>query len=302
VSPGVRGPAGGWPGTALLALLALASCAKSSRTPDVTAATPGTPVDSATVALWRLDETGGTRAVDAGPSGLDATAGLETRTIFGRFRGARLFTRSNDSFVYVPYAPALGTPSALTVEAWVNPGAYSPYEASPIAVRWSPVTAERSWMFAIVGSNLPEALWPSDLGQGSGPLWLQEFVRDAAEGRLMFVYQPADAGTARAYYSQSRIPLERWTHVAVSFDGQVVRFWLDGQPDGTFASSAGIRASQAPLLVGNFFDTRFLSDFGGDLRQGPASDPKPWYAFEGGIDELRISKVARTQFPLHGGR
>jgi hypothetical protein len=98
------------------------------------------------------------------------------------------------------------------------------------------------------------------------------------------------------------IELQRWTHVAVTFDGQVVSFFVNGQPDGTFATTGRIRTSQAPLLVGNFFDTRFLTDFGGDLRQGPTTDTAPWYAFDGGIDELRISRAARTEFPTHGGR
>ena len=102
--------------------------------------------------------------------------------------------------------------------------------------------------------------------------------------------------------SLSAIELQRWTHVAVTFDGQVVRFFVNGQPDGTFATAGRIRASQAPLLVGNFFDPRFLTDFGGDLRQGPAADAVPWYALDGGIDELRLSRAARTEFPLHGGR
>jgi hypothetical protein len=118
----------------------------------------------------------------------------------------------------------------------------------------------------------------------------------------MFVFQPGDAGAPRAFFSLSPIELQRWTHVAVTFDGQVVRFFLDGQPDGTFATAGTIRPSQAPLLVGNYFDTRFLTDFGGDLRQGTTTDPSPWYAFDGGIDELRLSSVARTSFPLHGGR
>ena len=88
----------------------------------------------------------------------------------------------------------------------------------------------------------------------------------------------------------------------VTFDGQVVSFFVDGQPDGTFATAGRIRASQAPLLVGNFLDPRFLTDFGGDLRQGPAADAETSYALDGGIDELRLSSVARTEFPLHGGR
>jgi hypothetical protein len=285
-----------------LGLLALAACAKSVKQPDVTADTPGTPVDSVTVALWRMDETGGVHAADAGRSRLDATAGPDTRTIFGRFRGARLFTRSANSFLHVPYSPLLDLQSALSIEAWVAPNTYTPYEDSPIATRWSPTTAEHSWMFSIVGLDLPASLRPAEFGAGTGPAWHREFVRDTDAGRLMFVFQPEDAGAPRAFYSLSTIELQRWTHVAVTFDGQVVRFFVDGQPDGIFATPGRIRASQAPLLVGNFFDPRLLTDFGGDLRQGPTADAVPWYAFDGAIDELRLSRAARTEFRLHGGR
>jgi hypothetical protein len=285
-----------------LGLLALAACAKSVKRPDVTAGAPGTPVDSLTVALWRMDETGGTLAADAGPSRLDATAGPETRTIFGRFRGARLFTHSADSFLHVPYNPRLETQSAFSLEAWIAPNSYTPYEDSPIATRWSPATAEHSWMFSLVGTNLPAGLRPAEFGSGTGPAWHQQFVWGAPAGHLMFVFQPGDAGAPRAFFSLDKIELQRWTHVAVTFDGLVVSFFIDGQPDGAFATSGRIRASQAPLLVGNYFDTRLLTEFGGDLRQGPSIDAVPWYAFDGGIDELRISNAARTNFPLHGGR
>jgi hypothetical protein len=287
---------------AALGLLALAACAKNVRKPNVTADLPGTPVDSVTVALWRMDETGGTYVADAGRSRLDATAGPDTRTIFGRFRGARLFTRSANSFLHVPYSSLLDVQSELSIEAWVAPNAYTPYEDSPIATRWSPTTAEHSWMFAIVGSNLPARLRPAEFGTGVGPAWHQEYVQNVRAGRLLFVFQPEDAGAPRVFSSLSVIELQRWTHVAVTFDGQVVSFFVNGQPDGTFATSGRIRASQAPLLVGNFFDPRFLTDFGGDLRQGPTTDMAPWYAFDGGIDELRLSSAARTEFPTHGGR
>jgi hypothetical protein len=285
-----------------LGLLALTACAKNTRKPDVTTDLPGTPADSVTVALWRMDETGGTLAADAGRSRLDATAGPDTRTIFGRFRGARLFTRSANSFLRVPYSPLLESQSALSLEAWVAPNAYAPYEDSPIATRWSPTTAEHSWMFSIVGFNQPVRFLPDEFGTSGGPAWHQDFVRGIKAGRLLFVFQPEDAGAPRAFYSLSVIELQRWTHVAVTFDGQVVSFFVNGQPDGTFATAGRIRASQAPLLVGNFFDPRFLTDFGGDLRQGPTTDTAPWYAFDGGIDELRLSRAARTEFPTHGGR
>jgi hypothetical protein len=277
---------------ATVGLLALAACAKSLKPPGVTADRPGTPVDSVTVALWRMDETGGTLAADAGPSRLDATAGPDTPTIFGRFRGARSFESSANSFLFVPYSPLLEAQTALSIEAWIAPNAFVMYPAAaPIAVRWSPTTNDRSWAFALTGTPGP-ALPPQ-------PDWLQG---DVESRRLAFGFQPDGAGSTRTFYSQSEIELQRWTHVAVTFDGQVVRFFVDGQPDGTFATDGRIRASQAPLLVGNYFDTRLLTNFTGDLRQGPTTDTPTWYALDGGIDELRISRAARTVFPLHGGR
>lgn len=278
---------------AALGLLALAACAKSAKRPDVTADVPGTPVDSITVALWRMDETGGTLAADAGPSRLDAIAGPDTRTIFGRFRGARLFTRSANSFLYVPYSPLLDLQSALSIEAWIAPNTY-PSSPSPIAARWSPSTGERSWIFALMSTPF---------GASTTPVWLQDVVPATGQSRrLLFVFQSEDAGPSRAFYSLSEIELQRWIHVAVTFDGEVVRFFVNGQPDGTFATTGRIRASQAPLLVGNFFDPRFLTSFGGDLRQGPAAVAVTSFALDGGIDELRLSRAARTEFPLHGGR
>jgi hypothetical protein len=282
---------------ATLAVLALPSCAKAPRAPDVTAARPGVPVDSATVALWHMDDPGGTRAADSGPSRLDAVAGDDTRSIFGRFGSARLFTLSSNSFLYVPPSPVLDLPSAITIEAWVAPNAYSRHEDAVIAARWSPTTTEQSWVFAIVGTNAPV-----DLNGPLAPGWHRAYVQTAQPGQLMFLFQPEQAGAPRAYFSLSSIELQRWTHVAVTFDGQVVSFWVDGRVDGVFASTGRIRSSQAPLLVGNFFDTRTLTDFGGDLRQAPEADTTPWYALDGGMDELRLSRVARARFPLRAGR
>jgi hypothetical protein len=283
----VRGVAGG---VALaVALLSSAGCAHTGRARAHKADGPGTPVDSATVALYRMDETGGVLVADSGPSRLDGRAGPETRTIFGRYRGARLFTQSNNSFVYVPYRPALESPIGLTIEAWVAPNAYSRAEDALIAARWLPATADYSWLFGIVGLKVADS-----------PQSQRQFVSGGASGRLMFTYQPDQAGPPRTFFSSVTVVVQRWTHVAVTFDGEVVTFWVDGQPQGTYATSGTIRASQAPLLIGNYFDTRFLSDFGGDLRQGPAADTGGWYALDGGLDELRISNVARKRFPLYG--
>ena len=82
----------------------------------------------------------------------------------------------------------------------------------------------------------------------------------------------------------------------------MVRFFIDGRLDSQYALSARIRSSPAPLLLGNSFDPRWLTRFGGRLRVRDGVDQTPYYAYEGAIDELRISRVAREGFPVTSGR
>lgn len=278
--------------------LALAFAALSCKSPDGTPADPrraAIGADSVTVALWRFDETAGLRSADAGPFRLDATSGPGTRGSYGRYAGAREFTRAIDSFVYAPYNPMFDPTSGLTIEAWVLPKGFGHYELTPIAARWTQEGTELSWLFGIVGARIqpPATRLPS-------PGYHSRLVRGSATGQLIFAFQPSDASQVRSFTSTQRLVLERWTHVAVSYDGSVVRFFIDGRPEAQFATSGRIQPSHAPLLIGNYFDPRRLTNFSGELRMVPGGDENPYYAFEGLIDELRISSAARTEFPGAG--
>jgi len=274
----------------MLALGACVSCMHAVRTEDTPPGAAPPAVDSLTAALWRMDESAGTRVADAGRWRLDGTAGIDTRTDFGRFRNARVLSRSINSFVYVPYSPLLES-RTMTIEAWIQPVSFGDYEDTPIAARWTEQANMQSWLFTIVGlrKRPPLVRLP-------GPGYHLELARLGAVGHLMFAFQPQDAGVAEVLFSSIAIELNRWTHVAVSHDGAVVRFYIDGRMDSQYAVRSGIRASEAPLLAGNYFDPRGLSDFSGDLRVGSLVDSNPYYAFDGEIDELRLSSAARKSF------
>jgi hypothetical protein len=253
--------------------------------------------DSITIALWHLDETGGSRAADSGPFRLDATYGIDTRPDFGKFRGARRFGLSLDSFVYAPYNPAFDSGGSFTIEAWIQPTAYGDYEDTPIAGRWTPLANQQSWLLALVGRRLsPPGVSVASPGDHDG------LVSQGRLGALMFAFEPAEAGLPRVYFSSRAIELNRWTHVAATSDGATVRLYIDGLFDSQFATTGRIRATEAPLLIGNYFDPRRLTDFGGDLRIDSSLDPHPYYAFQGLIDEVRLSSGARTRFPSTGVR
>ena len=277
---------------AILVATLCASCMRAGSPPAISRRQHAPRPDSATVALWHMDERGGTRVADSGPWRMDGTAGVAARMRFGRFDNAREFERSLDSFIHVPYDPMMETRPSFTVEAWLFPRAFGRHEDTPIAGRWSEEVNHQSWLFALGGRQLsPSPTRPP------GPGYHLALFPQITPGHLLFAYQPAAAGAPQSFRSSQPLELDRWTHIAVAFDGEVVRFYIDGLLDSQYAATGGIRRSPAALLIGNYVDIRRLSRFGGDLRLDPSGDSNAYYAFEGLIDELRISSSAREAFP-----
>jgi hypothetical protein len=128
------------------------------------------------------------------------------------------------------------------------------------------------------------------------PGFLQQLVELGPTGRLVFGLQPVDASLPVSYFSSAEIELRRWTHVAATFDGREVRFYIDGRLDSQYALGARIRPTQAGLMVGNYFDARWITDLEDRPRIGGGVDRNAFYAFDGSIDELHVSRTARKAF------
>jgi hypothetical protein len=73
-----------------------------------------------------------------------------------------------------------------------------------------------------------------------------------------------------------------WHHVAASYDGSTMRVYIDGVLNASLAASISLPDSDRPLLIGRGFGGR---EYG-----------KPRAAFDGQIDEVRISRIARSSF------
>jgi hypothetical protein len=247
--------------------------------------------DSVTVGLWRFNETAGAGNGDSGPFRLDGTAGIDARSDFGRFSGGRRFQRSLQSFVFVPANPVIQPQDLFTCETWINPSAFGQYELTPIAACWSEEPGYQSWMFALGG----ELLRPP-IARLASPGFFAPLVTGPIPGKLVFALMPEDAGAGRLFVSARPVRLDRWTHVAITFDGRIIKFYLDGLLDSQYAYVGRIRQSPAPLVIGNYLQVNYLTGFGGYLR-AEQSDQNPYYAFVGALDELRISNAARTEFP-----
>ena len=177
--------------------------------------------------------------------------------------------------MFIPYNPVMESPRGFTVEAWVYLNDYSRYELSGIAMRWTPVPNEQSWLLGVVGAKLgPPTITTSSPG------WFNQEVATFNTGHILFAFRPELAAGTQSFSSTAIVPKQRWVHVAASVDGEVVRIFIDGRLDVQVAIANGIHRSSAPLVVGNALDPRLLTEFGSDLRQDPANLPLPFYALE----------------------
>ena len=75
-----------------------------------------------------------------------------------------------------------------------------------------------------------------------------------------------------------KLPLDEWIHVAGTFDGQVIRIYVNGQLSNSSFYSGTIHVTESDLYIGN-------NDF--STRQ-----------FDGLIDEIRIWSLTKSQVEL----
>jgi len=246
-------------------------------------------VTDSTVALYRFDESTGLVLTDTAPAHRDGIYGLDAHVEFGRFRGARRFTGTINSFALVAAdrAPALGP--SWTMQVWVRPTAIGLVECNVIAARWTEQPEEQGWMLGMLGANrptVPDAPPIPDVFTAALP-------RHEA-GLVVFAFQPREAGAPRAFTSTTRLELDRWQQVTVTYDGATLSLYLDGRLDAQYTDPAGIRDVATPLVFGNLIDPRWLTDSLGATRVPDDGSHWPFYAWVGLLDEFSLTEgVAR---------
>jgi fibronectin type 3 domain-containing protein len=195
--------------------------------------------DSNTVLLMHFEETSGTATADYAKNNEGVPTG--TSFILGRFGLAKTFNGTSD-FISVQNDAVLNPTASITVEAWY---------------KWS--------------------------GSGS----LDQFIiskRGNSDAEAQFEISRSVTGTFRPhlnvagtlYYFDGATPViaNTWYHVAMVYDGSILKLYVNGLLDGTMALSGAVNTSTHPLLIGQ----RGLSE---------------GYFADGLIDEVRISDIAR---------
>jgi hypothetical protein len=194
------------------------------------------------VAAFGFDERAGNVIRDASGHGLDGRRVGAKRTTQGRFGSALSFDGVNDR-VTVPDSAQLRLTDGLTIEAWVRPTSAS---------------GQRLVLQKGSGKGVAYGLYASDLRLPAGS------VRTAT----------ATASVVRSARGKTRLPLHRWSHVAVTFNGDRVRIYVNGEWITSKNASGSLIAAAGALRIG-----------------GGASKAT---SFRGRIDEVRVYDRALT--------
>jgi hypothetical protein len=186
------------------------------------------------VAEYSFDETSGSSVVDASAFANNGTFGSGvTRTTAGRFGGALQFSGSGR--VTIPSTASLRLTNAMTLEAWVNP-------------------------------SIVDASWRNVIYKGDDNYYLMSSSthgRRAAGGASF-----GNTSATTEAYAPSALTTNTWSHLAVTYDGAVIRLYVNGTQVSSLSKRGTYTTSDNPLQIGgNTFYTQF---------------------FRGRIDEVRV--------------
>ena len=176
--------------------------------------------------------------------------------------GYALYLDGDDDYVMVPDDPSLDITDEFTIAAWINIEQY------------------KEWASIVTKGEDAEEPWPASYNNytihQSGPTYMEgnEF------GHLRFTCDQSSLPQNPLPESTTIIPLDEWHFVAVTWDGETIKFYLDGEPDGSTEFTGTLQPNDESLYIGVDFP-------GGD---------EYW---KGYIDEVRIWNKALKQTHIH---
>jgi glucose/arabinose dehydrogenase/chitodextrinase len=210
----------------------------SSTVSATTAAAP--PLPAGLVLGFSFDAGSGSSVVDVSGSGNTGSVVGASWSSVGRYGGAMSFNGSS-SVVQVPASASLGLSGAMTLSAWIDPAVSQS--------GWRTIVQRQVDAYFLNASNDTGPLRPSG-GASLG-------------GSVQWIGGPSSS------------PVGSWTHVALTYDGSMLRLYVNATQVASAAASGAIQASSSPLWIGG-------------------NQPYGEY-FNGLIDDVRVYNRALSQ-------
>jgi hypothetical protein len=184
------------------------------------------PVAAGLVGYWSLNDGAGTQATDSAKIGTPNHGTLVGGPAWtaGASAGALNFDGTDDK-VTVPDAAALRLTTGMTIAFW--------YRKSAEAGNWTRLVGKGE------GNSRNYGVWEHP---------------GSADGRILFQYFKAGP-LNQSVPSTTHLALNRWYHVACTWDGTTGRIYLDGVENGAGAMSGAPLASADPLVFGSYGGT-----------------------------------------------
>lgn len=220
--------------------------------PAAGASAPGTGVFAAGTGfrgVWHLQESGngGTSVYkDATGNGNHGTgAGLTTASAAPTPMGRGQSFRKPETYIHAGTSPTLHSDTNLTLDAWVRISAYNEY------------------------ANFVSRAFTANVR----PTY--EYGLSLGNEKNNFRFALYADTSYRDLFSTQTVILDKWYHVAGTYDGAKMRLYLDGIPADSLELTGALHAYDRPLLMGRY-------------------EHDPNYSLTGMMDEVRMSDVARS--------
>jgi len=189
------------------------------------------------VGLWHLDEGSGTTAYDSSGNGNDGTLINDPQWVTGKFGDALSFNGINN---YVNCEKNGDITTAITIEAWINPSAFTDYDAIVTNFEWRDASKRQGWSFRVMANR--KLAW-----------------RAVLSGNYYYFIT-----------SESEMETNNWYHVVLTHDVNYTRLYINGSLDKEETPSGTIVNLGKALKIG-------YDDFAGDrVFNGTIDEVRIW--------------------------
>jgi hypothetical protein len=168
------------------------------------------------VAAYSFNAGSGTSLADSSGQANHGTIAGATWATGGRYGGALSFDGVDD-WVTVPDAASLDLRTGATLAAWVRP--------SSISATWRTVVVKES-----TGGLVYSLFSNTHLNKPSGHV--------------------IAGGAYREAVGPAQLPLNTWTHLALTYDGANVRLYVNGNQVASATATGNMATSALPLRIG----------------------------------------------------